>query len=298
MPGTEDISEMEMEEANWQDEKKVLLETIESLHSQLKFSPDTESIDDSVVKKEAIIKSLRNEILELSQDLDDADSVLKEIQIENSALKEKVFELESKPETIPNSSESMASDSEDDKTELIFELKEKESVIEEYETRLQTQEKKISHLENLMNQERELKEKYEHFYKNLKEKENQEKPKSETQDSEARKQLRQILNSMNQSSNALDLEDVDDTENQGQRSKSDDLGKALENANLYVSLIDKFLKPHVQITQLLKQGTWEINSLGDLVGIDKKNLMSILRELSEKKILRYDDSKVWLLTTD
>ena len=74
------ISEMEMEEANWQDEKKVLLQTIETLRSSTIKSADQKSLEETNQKNETLIRNLKNEILELNQDIDDADAELKEIE--------------------------------------------------------------------------------------------------------------------------------------------------------------------------------------------------------------------------
>ena len=306
------ISELEMEEANWQDEKRVLLSTIDNLRSSSTKTggseDDSESIELKTQKYDHLIKNLKDEILELNQDLDDADSELKELEIENGVLRDRISELEQRELSGPTK-QTVASDNltelREKNTKLAYELNEKESQLSETSARLTSQEQRIAHLESLMDQERQLKEKFEFLYSGLKEKLVKKEKKREVDNLEAKKQLEQVVKSLNLSEELADLTTDDDsleddefTESEETTSSSDDLGRALENTELYLSLIDKFLKPHVQITQLLKQGDWEINSLAELVGLERKNLMTVLKELSDKKIVRFDENKVWLLSED
>ena len=306
------ISELEMEEANWQDEKRVLLSTIDNLRSSSTKTggseDDSESIELKTQKYDHLIKNLKDEILELNQDLDDADSELKELEIENGVLRDRISELEQRELSGPTK-QTVASDNltelREKNTKLAYELNEKESQLSETSARLTSQEQRIAHLESLMDQERQLKEKFEFLYSGLKEKLVKKDKKREVDNLEAKKQLEQVVKSLNLSEELADLTTDDDsleddefTESEETTSSSDDLGRALENTELYLSLIDKFLKPHVQITQLLKQGDWEINSLAELVGLERKNLMTVLKELSDKKIVRFDENKVWLLSED
>lgn len=286
------ISELEMEEANWKDEKTILLSKLHDLEVSQKIDSPGEAIDN---RKDSIIKSLKGEILELNQDLDTADAEIKELEIENKLLKDKFDQVD--PTTIEPKS-SIPSESLLENEQIVYEIKQKDSLIDEYLIRLKSQEQKISHLEALMDQERELKEKFEFLYNNTKEKLEGNLSIQAGDSTEARKRFEQVVRSLNRNSKAFDLttnEDEDDGES-GTSKSADDLGKALENANLYVSLIDKFLKPHVQVSQLLKQGTWEINSLAEIVGIERKTLMEILQELKAKNLVNFDTTNVWLIS--
>ena len=226
--------------------------------------------------------------------------------MENGVLRDRIAELEERdqiesPKTVVQSVS--LNQVKEENTKLTYELKEKNDELEELTTRFQSQEQKISHLENLMDQEHELKEKFEFLYTNLKNKLEQKEVKREEDNLNAKKQLEQVIRSLNASDEVMPIPAADEneeTESEGgaetENSSSEMLGKALENANLYLDLVDKFLKPHVQITQLLKQGMWDIDSLIDIVGIERIKLLEILNELSDKKILSYDDTKVWLLS--
>ena len=294
------ISELEMEEANWKDERTQLLSKLQELEMGLKLNSNEGSLE-SIQKKDSVIKSLRNEILELNQDLDDADAEIKELEIENGLLRDKVSQIDS--QTIEQKTLTTDLEDNEDTEHFIYEIKQKDSMIEEYSTRLKSQEQKILHLESLMEQERELKEKFEFLYNKMKNQIEQTKNLQGEELKDARKQFEQVIRSLNQSSKIMNLSSDEEEENDEEHSSQpkssfDELSKALENANLYVSLIDKFLKPHVQITQLLKQGTWELNSLADIIGVDKKTLLQILQELKEKKILQYDATNVWLVSNE
>ncbi len=301
------LSEMEMEEANWQDEKRVLLTTIEQLRSSMNksVSNEDESLQKKIANQEQLITSLKNEIHELSQDIDEADSELKEIEIENGVLRDRISELEAKGKiepVIPVTSPEKISQLKDENTKLSYQLKEKDSALEESQSRLKSQEQKIEHLESLMEQERQLREKFEFLYSGLKSKLDKKELKRENDNINAKRQLEQVIKSINLSDELTQLAPDKEKSLSGEKdsnerpsSARDDLGKALENTSLYLSLIDKFLKPHVQITQLLKQGDWEINSLAELVSLNRNELMEVLKELSEKNILKYDNNKVWLI---
>ena len=254
-----------------------------------------------------LINSLKSEISELNHDLDEADSELKELELENGVLRDRIAELEERDQievtetTVqPNSITQVK----DENTKLTYELKEKNTQLEELTVRIQSQEQKISHLENLMEQEHELKEKFEYLFTNLKNKLEQKEIKREKDNINAKKQLEQVVRSLNLSDEVMPLTAAEDDDEETEAieggelddSSSEVLGKALENANLYLDLVDKFLKPHVQITQLLKQGMWDIDSLIDIIGIERKKLLEILRELSEKQILQFDETKVWLVS--
>jgi chromosome segregation ATPase len=286
------ISEMEMEEANWQNEKKAMLLTLQNMKEALK-NPNDVNFHLETQKKDNLIQTLKNEITELGQDIDNADEELKELELENSVLREKITELEG--QTSINNSELRAklttTTEIDESTNLAYELKQNEEKLEEYEKRLQTQEQKILHLENLLDQERQLKEKNEFLYKNLKNKVE----KKEIENSSAKKQLEQVLQSLNKIDPVYEVKNDETEDPSVKETKADQLSNALDNAQVYMSLVDKFLKPHVQVTQLLKQGDWEINSLSDIVGIKRDELKKILHELAGKKILAFDDHKVWLV---
>ena len=285
------ISELEMEEANWQDEKKVLIKTVDNLKKSLQGSEASSFESDD--QKDQLIKSLRNEVDELNQDIDQADLELKELEIENNVLRERISELENTHFEAPATSRAQINSAIEDNTQIEYELKEKESEIEELNTRLVSQEQKISHLTDLMDQERQLKEKFEFLFNNLKKKNEEREARAESSEINAKKELNQVLKSLNQDSRISEMSTGDTDFDEDESSSSDELGKALENANLYMSLIDKFLKPHVQITQLLKQGQWEINSLAEIIGLNRDQLIPVLKELAEKKILQYDQTKVW-----
>ena len=304
------ISEMEMEEANWQDEKRILLSTIENLKTSLQNAKKVSDQQNSEFRDSSqlnLINSLKSEISELNHDLDEADSELKELELENGVLRDRIAELEERDQievtetTVqPNSITQVK----DENTKLTYELKEKNTQLEELTVRIQSQEQKISHLENLMEQEHELKEKFEYLFTNLKNKLEQKEIKREKDNINAKKQLEQVVRSLNLSDEVMPLTAAEDDDEETEAieggelddSSSEVLGKALENANLYLDLVDKFLKPHVQITQLLKQGMWDIDSLIDIIGIERKKLLEILRELSEKQILQFDETKVWLVS--
>ncbi len=299
------ISEMELEEANWQDEKKVLLQTIENLRFTSTKSPDQKRLEETIQRNETQIKNLKNEILELNQDMDDADAELKEIELENNVLREKIADLEEKGQVepvIPTMAPQAITQIKEENTKLVYELKEKDTKLEESLTRLKSQEQKISHIESLMDQERQLREKYEFLYSGLKDKLVKKEQKRETDNVNAQKQLEQVIKSLNLSEELTNLTEEDNLNENNESddslrksSAADDLKRAMESTGLYLSLIDKFLKPHVQITQLLKQGDWEINSLAEIVGLNNKELKIILNELADKKIIKFDENKVWLL---
>ena len=111
---------------------------------------------ESIQKKESDIKRLRNEKIQLNQELDDADAEIKELEIENGLLRDKVSQIDS--QTIEQKTLTTDLEDNEDTEHFIYEIKQKDSMIEEYSTRLKSQEQKILHLESLMEQERELKE--------------------------------------------------------------------------------------------------------------------------------------------
>ena len=216
------LSELELEEANWQDEKKLLLNRLKELEKNNDNISDGESISkedlinikETLKTKENIIEALRSEIIDIGQDIDNADDEIDRLTIENENLSRKVTELSEK-ESEENSEPHGQGDN-NSMEFLLGRLLPKEKIVEPEESQ--------------------------------------------------------------------GTEELDGT---------DSIMSAIGNAGVFSSLIDKFLKPSVQVTYLVKQGDWDYESLAETVSVSKKELKKILYELAQEGVVHYDDYKIW-----
>jgi chromosome segregation ATPase len=323
------IAELELEETNWQDEKEELKTRFTDL--QKKITSSTPSQISSSEDVELEIKSLNKELEDLRTDLESADSELEEKDQQEIYLKEeiaknelKVKELESLVNTYENQPGLEEPQSSEEFQRLQQELEKKNSEIEELNSRFSAQENKIEELTAVAKQDQLTQAKIESAYQRLKE-QHQDAQIEIQQHNELKKTLEaqgdnqtdiiKLQDDNKQREGALrnidriltsllpkmpDFSFQDDEKLDDHKMMEKELGNTIEKATLYTSLIDKFLKPHVRIVHLLKQGEWDLDSLAETVGLERHELQSVLEELNKERICGFslETQKVWLISED
>lgn len=232
------LSELEMEESTWQDEKKLLLDHLEKAKSSSKNESNQIHAEELQLKVK-IIEALRTEIVELGDDIDDADDKIDELSIENAKLKE-LHEV--------NDGESQAS------TITSEEMQKKDDEIKSLKAKLEIIESKKG------------------------------KPESD--------QLKNLVSSLLPKGNKFQK----DGDLEGEiidQSATDSMMNAIGDSNVFLSLVDKFLKPSIQVTYLVKQGNWDHESLAETAGLTIKELKEVLIKLAEENVIGFNDYKIW-----